>query len=60
MFAYIAYWTWWFTWRLVITLACMVTLHNVIQYEGYHVEWSTLIIATIAAIVGIRVWMPSK
>ena len=59
MLKYVVYWVWWFTWRLLITLACMITIHNVIEQEGYRIEWSTLAIATVCTIVAIRIWMPT-
>jgi len=59
MLGWMAYWVWWFTWRSAVTFACMYTIQNVIHQEGYYVETKTLMVATICAILGIRVWMPS-
>lgn len=58
MLAWMAYWIWWITWRSAVTLACMYTVQNVIHQEGYYIENKTLLVATICAILGIRVWMP--
>lgn len=59
MIGWMAYWIWWIVWRSAITLACMFTIQNVIHQEGYYIESRTLFVATVCAILGIRVWMPS-
>lgn len=53
-------WLWWFSWRLAITFACMYTIMNFVQQEGYRIEWTTMMVVTVCAIVGIRLWMPSS
>lgn len=59
MLQWMAYWVWWFGWRGVVTFACMFTIQNVIHQEGYFIEWKTMTVATLCAIVGLRIWMPS-
>lgn len=59
MLAWIAYWTWWFAWRIVITLACLYTIQHVISAQEYRVEMNDLIIIAICAILALRFWMPS-
>lgn len=56
MIAWLAYWAWWFAWRIVITFVCMVTIQHAATEEGYRLEWSTLLTATVCAIVIIRIW----
>ncbi len=58
MIAWMISWIWWATWRLAVSLACLLTIQNVIHQEGYRVEFSTLLITGACAIVGIRIWMP--
>lgn len=52
-------WVWWFAWRLAVTGVCLWTIQNVIHREGYFIDSSTLVVAGLCAILGIRVWMPS-
>jgi hypothetical protein len=59
MIAWMAHWIVWFTVRAAITLVCIWTVQNLIHQEGYRVEFSTLLLASICAIVAIRMWMPS-
>lgn len=49
---------WWATWRLAVSLVCLLTIQNVIHQEGYRVEFSTLLVTGACAILGIRIWMP--
>lgn len=51
-------WAWWLTWRLAVSLACLLTIQNVIHLEGYRVEFSTLLVTGVCAILGIRIWIP--
>lgn len=53
-------WVLWFTWRLAVTVACLLTIQNVAHQEGHYIETRTLFIAGFCAILGIRVWMPFK
>jgi hypothetical protein len=59
MIQWMAYWLWWLGWRSALTGACMYTLQNVIHQEGYRIDWQTMFIGTLCAIVGLRFWMPS-
>jgi hypothetical protein len=59
MFGWMMSRVWWFTWRLAVSLACLGTIHNVVHREGYYIEYTTLLVAGLCAVVGIRVWMPS-
>ena len=59
MFGWMMSWVWWFTWRLAVSLACLFTIHNVVHQEGYYIEYRTLLVAGVCAVLGIRVWMPS-
>jgi hypothetical protein len=59
MIAWMAHWVMWFALRAVVTLVCIYSIQNLIHQEGYRVEFSTLLLASICAIVAIRMWMPS-
>ena len=56
MFSWLAYWAWWVSWRVVVTLVCMITIQHAATEEGYRLEWSTLLITTVCAIIVIRIW----
>lgn len=58
MIRWMIVWVWWATWRLAVSLACLLTIQNVIHLEGYRVELSTLLVTGACAILGIRIWMP--
>lgn len=58
MFTWMMGWVWWLTWRLAVSLACLLTIQNVIHLEGYRVEFSTLLVTGACAILGVRIWMP--
>ncbi len=58
MFRWMMGWVWYATWRLAVSLACLLTIQNVIHQEGYRVEFSTLLVTGACAILGIRIWMP--
>ena len=61
MFKWMTYWIWWFSWRTVITLACVFTIRNVIHMEqGILVRTGPLLIGTILVIVLIRMWSSTK
>jgi predicted MFS family arabinose efflux permease len=60
MIRWMTAWVWWATWRLAVSLACLLTIQNVIHQEGYRVEFSTLLVTGACAILGIRIWMPSS
>lgn len=47
-------------WKLVLTLACCVTLQNIIKSEGYRCSLSTIIVAAACIIVVTRAWAPSR
>lgn len=59
MFAWMMRWVIWFAIRIAVTLACIVTLQNVIHAEGYRVEFYTLVIAAVCVIVAVRMWVSS-
>jgi len=59
MLEWMTSWIWWLGWRSAITFACMFTIQNVIHQEGYRIAWSTMMVASVCAIIGIRIWMPS-
>jgi len=58
MLGWVIGWIWWFSWRIAVSIGCLLTIQNVIQQEGYHVEFQTLMITGACAILGIRIWMP--
>jgi uncharacterized membrane protein len=60
MIAWMARWVVWFAIRVVVTLACIYSIQNIIHQEGYRVEFTTLLLASICAIIAIRMWMPSS
>lgn len=53
-------WVWWFAWRLAVSGVCLWTIQNVIHQEGYYIEFRTLLVTGVCAVVGIRFWMPSS
>lgn len=60
MLAWMAHWILWFMIRAAVTLVCVYTVQNLIHQEGYRVEFGTLLLASICAIIAIRMWMPSS
>lgn len=44
-------------WRLLLTLACCVTIENLIRSEGYRCSLSTIVIAAVAVVVVCRAWV---
>jgi len=59
MFAWMAHWIVWFLIRAAGTLACVYTIWNLVNSEGYRVGFKSMLLASICAIVAIRMWMPS-
>jgi hypothetical protein len=59
MIAWMAHRIMWFVVRAAVTLACDYTIWNLINSNGYRVEFKNLLLASVCAIVAIRIWMPS-
>lgn len=59
MFAWMAHWIGWFIGRVVVTLTCVWTIHNLVNNYGYRVDFSALLLAAVCAIVAMRMWSPS-
>ena len=53
-------WNWigWNVLRVAATLACAWTLTNVIQAEGYRVEYATMLLAAAMVVIMIGLWSP--
>jgi hypothetical protein len=60
MLAWMMRWVIWIAIRVAVTLACILTIQNVIHAEGYRVEFFTLVISAVCVIVAVRMWMPSS
>lgn len=59
MIAWMAHRAGWFVIRIAVTLACAVTIHHLINKYGYKVDLSNVLLASVCAIIAIRMWMPS-
>lgn len=59
MIQYLLFWAWYLLWRIIITLTCLYSLQTVLHLEGYHMEWSTLLIVGVIFVIGVRTWAPA-
>jgi hypothetical protein len=59
MIAWVTHRIGWFIVRAAGTLACIITIHNLINRHGLRIDFSNLLLVSICAIVAIRMWMPS-
>jgi hypothetical protein len=50
----------WFGARILVTLACCVTVQNIIAEEGYRCELKSIVLAAACVIVAVRFWMPKQ
>lgn len=51
-------WIGWTVLRITATLACAWTMTNVIQSEGYRVEYATMLLGAAMLIILIGLWSP--
>lgn len=59
MIAWMAHRVMWFVIRAAVTLACVWTIHNLVNRYGYKVDFESILLASVCAIVAMRVWLPS-
>ena len=51
-------WIGWGLLRIVTTYVCAYTMTNVIQSEGYRVEFTTMLLGAAMLIILIMLWSP--
>lgn len=50
-------WVWWFTWRVVVTLAATLTIQHIIHEEdAVWIETKPLLVGAVLLVVVIRIW----
>lgn len=54
------HWIGWFLIRVGCTLTCVYTVWHVVLRSGYNIPFTTMLAASVAIIVGVRLWMPSQ
>lgn len=59
MIAWVAHRAIWFIVRTAVTLACAWTITKLVNRYGYQVDFESVILASVCAIVATRMWMPS-
>lgn len=47
----------WILGKVAVTLACIITLQNLIHNEGFYIPLQTLIIMSVLAIIGMKLWV---
>lgn len=59
MIAWVAHRIVWFLVRTAVTLACVFTIHNLVNQYAFKIDFKDILLASVCAIVAVRMWSPS-
>ncbi len=57
MISWMVSWIWWFTWRIAVTIASVLTIQHIIHEEdAVWIETKPLLVGAVLAVILIRIW----